>query len=347
MSLGRRSSVDTVPLLLAAPDKFRGTASAAEIAAVMAAAAHEAGWGADVAPLSDGGEGLLRCFGGPNRYSDVAGPLGEPVRAPWRLDAARAVIEMAAASGLGLVAGRNDPMAAHTRGTGQLVHAAIEAGAREIIVGVGGSASTDGGLAALEILRPHTPLDGSRGPRVIVACDVHTTFVDAARFFAPQKGATEQLVDELTERLRRLAVRYAEEFGVDVRALAGAGAAGGLAGGLAALGAQLRPGFDLVADEIGLPRRIAAADLVLTGEGQLDDTSLQGKATSSLVARCAQLGVPAVIVAGRVAGTATGALPAPGRVVDLSAEYGAGRALSDVLGCVHAATLTLLRGAAV
>ncbi|HCB38019.1 MAG TPA: glycerate kinase, partial [Acidimicrobiaceae bacterium] len=128
--------------------------------------------------------------------------------------------------------------------------AAVAAGARRVVVAVGGSATTDGGQGAVAALLPHTRLDGVR---VEVACDVRTTFVDAAKVFGPQKGATPAQVELLTRRLRTLAEVYLADYGVDVTELPGAGAAGGLAGGLAALGAQLVGGFDLVAAEVGLP----------------------------------------------------------------------------------------------
>jgi glycerate kinase len=137
--------------VVAAPDKLRGSASAAQVAAAIARVAKAHGWACDSVPMADGGEGTLEALGGPNRTAVVTGPLGDAVDARWRLDGRTAVIEMAEASGLGLVGGAdgNDPVAASTAGTGELIVAALDAGADRIIVGVGGSASTDGGLAAL------------------------------------------------------------------------------------------------------------------------------------------------------------------------------------------------------
>jgi glycerate kinase len=327
-----------VPRLLAAPDKFRGTASGARAATAMADAAQAAGWDVVALPISDGGEGLLDCFGGANRHTTVDGPLGAPVDAGWRLDASRAVIEMATASGLALVGDGNDPLTASTRGTGQLVRAAIESGARDVIVGAGGSATTDGGLGAVDVLRDRAPLDGSRGVRVTIATDVCTRFVDAAAVFGPQKGANPRDVAELTARLERLAALYEREFGVSVRDLDGAGAAGGLAGGFAALGASIRPGFELVAEQLDLPDAIAAADLVLTGEGRVDATSVQGKAPGSLVGLCARLGVPVVVVAGQVADGFTPTF----RTIDLTATYGAQRARDATEDCIRAAVASVL-----
>lgn len=327
-----------MPRLLAAPDKFRGTATGAQVAAAISEAATAAGWQARMLPISDGGEGLLDCFGGANRHAVVDGPLGDPVNAGWRLDGTQAVIGMSAASGLALVGAGNDPMRATTRGTGQLVLAAIDAGATDVVVGAGGSATTDGGLGALEVLRGQAPLDGSRGVRVIVATDVRTRFVDAAAIFAPQKGADPAQVQQLAGRLRELVERYQSEFGVDVSTLAGGGAAGGLAGGLAALGATIRPGFDVVAERLDLRRAVSDADLVVTGEGRLDKTSLHGKATGSLVALCERDSVPSVVIAGEVAAGFTAPFPA----IDLSATFGARRARTATLACVRTAVSSFI-----
>ncbi|MET0160916.1 MAG: glycerate kinase, partial [Acidimicrobiales bacterium] len=142
--------------VLAAPDKFRGTASAPDVATAIARAVAAVGGTADEAPLADGGEGTLQALGGANRTTTVTGPLGDPVVAEWRLDRRSAVIEMAQASGLEVVGGPegNDAVAASTYGTGELIAAAVERGAREIVVAVGGSATTDGGLGALRALEP-------------------------------------------------------------------------------------------------------------------------------------------------------------------------------------------------
>ena len=256
--------------VVAAMDKFRGTATAAEAAAAVGHAGWELGHDVDEVPMSDGGEGLLDVLGGPNRTSVVTGPLGAPVEAAWRIAHRTAVIEMARASGLVLAGGAagNDPLAASTIGTGQLIDRALAEGARRVIVGLGGSATTDGGLGAVDALR------GSparfRSVELEVACDVRTRFVDAAAVFAPQKGASPAQVGLLTARLSQLAQRYRDELGVDVTELVGGGAAGGLAGGLAALGGRIVPGFELVAEHVDLPEQIAAADAVVTGEGYLD-----------------------------------------------------------------------------
>ncbi len=202
------------------------------------------------------------------------------------------------ASGLELVGGAegNDPISASTTGTGELISAAVDLGATRVLVGVGGSATTDGGFGALRALYPPQRL---RGVELLVACDVRTRFVDAARIFAPQKGASPAQVTLLERRLERLAQVYLEEHGVDVRELEGSGAAGGLAGGLAAVGAELVPGFELVADEVGLAERIEGADLVVTGEGFLDEQSFDGKVVGGVAELAAEVDVPSSPWSGR------------------------------------------------
>jgi glycerate kinase len=323
-----------MPRLVAAPDKFRGTARADEVAAAVCRAAKAAhAWSCDTVPVADGGEGTLDVLGGRPRYATVMGPLGDAVRAEWRQDGERAVIETARASGLELVGGPegNDAMAASTYGTGELVSAALDAGATEIIVAVGGSATTDGGLGAIRALEPHRRL---RGVDLVVACDVDLTFVDAAAVFAPQKGATAAQVALLTRRLERLAQVYEEDFGVDVRSIPGSGAAGGLAGGLAAIGAELVPGFDVVADALALEERIDGADLVVTGEGFLDEQSFRGKAVGGVCRLATRLGVPVLVVAGEVLDGVH--VPDGVEYVSLVARFGEDRARADVGGCVEA-----------
>jgi glycerate 2-kinase len=321
-------------VLLAAPDKFRGSASAVDVAEAVGRAAERLGWSCDRAPVADGGEGTLEALGGPTRRTTVRGPLGDPVDAEWRIRGEEAVVEMARASGLSLAGGPegNDPIHATTRGTGQLIAAAIDSGARRVLVGVGGSATTDGGLGAVAALEPHRRL---RGVELVVACDVTTTFVDAAEVFAPQKGATPAQVALLKRRLERLAQVYVRDFGVDVRDLPGSGAAGGLAGGLAALGARLEPGFDVVADTLSLADRMAAAELVVTGEGFLDGQSFAGKAVGGVVELARRAGVPVLVVAGDVAADEVpGDALAGVELVSLVERFGEARARADVLGRV-------------
>jgi len=311
--------------VVAAPDKFRGTASAAAVAAAVARAARRAGWECDEVPMADGGEGTLEALGGANRTSLVTDPLGDPVEAGWRLHRGTAVIESARASGIALLGGPegNDPISASTYGTGELMAQAIELGARRLIVAVGGSATTDGGLGALRALHPVQRL---RGIDIQVATDVRTRFVDAAEHFAPQKGATPAQVELLRRRLTRLAQVYEEDHGVDVRQIEGGGAAGGLAGGLAAVGAAIVPGFDLVADELDLDAVVEGADLVVTGEGFLDAQSFEGKVVGGVADLAAELGVPVLAIAGAVYDGVEDRIPA----VSLTVRAGHERARAEV-----------------
>jgi glycerate kinase len=325
--------------VLCCPDKFRGSLTAVDAADALAEGAERAGRPAALLPLADGGEGTLEVLcpdPADRRTARVTGPLGDPVDAEWGLRGDTAVIEMARASGLALVAGRNDPLRATTSGTGELVRAALDEGVRRVIVAVGGSATTDGGLGALEALGFDL-----RGADVVVACDVTTTFVEAAGVFGPQKGADSAAVSELERRLERLERRYREARGVDVRSLPGAGAAGGLAGGLAAHGARLVPGAALVADVVGLGEALRRASLVLTGEGRVDETSFAGKVVGHVVARAQSLGVPVGIVAG---GAAQGVIPDGVGCRTLVALGGSlDRALQDAAGLAADAAEALAR----
>jgi glycerate kinase len=300
---------------LAAPDKFRGTLTAREAAAAIASGAARAGWTTAELPLADGGEGTLDVLGGGNRRTTVSGPLGEPVDAEWRLEEdGTALIEAALACGLSLAGGskRNDPLAATSRGVGELIAAAIDEGATRVIVAVGGVASTDGGAGAVQAIPVPLPVP------VDVACDVDARFLDAAEVFAPQKGATPEKVQILRDRLAQL----------DVPDIPGAGAAGGLAGGLAAIGARLLPGFDLVAGRLGFDEHLAEADLVVTGEGRLDATSFTGKVVGRVLDRATAAGVEALVVAGDLA------KEGPFDAVSLVASYGPRRAFAEPARCL-------------
>ncbi len=316
--------------VVAAVDKFRGTASAAEVAAAIGHACWERGHDCVEIALADGGEGLLDVLGGANRTTRVTGPLGRPVDAPWRMHRGTAIIEMALASGLVLAGGAegNDPLQATTTGTGELIDAALTAGAKRIIVGLGGSATTDGGLGALQAIRSPARL---KGVELLVACDVTTTFVDAARVFGPQKGATPTQIKMLTKRLEQLAQRYQGEFGIDVTSIEGSGAAGGIAGMLAALGGTLMAGFELVADELELYDRIADADLVITGEGHLDAQSFHGKVVGSLSELAAEYGVPIAAIVGIADDDVRDRIP----TWAIADRYGEERALREPLWCVE------------
>ena len=325
--------------VVAAPDKLRGTATAREAAAAIAGAARAAGWRCDELPVADGGEGTLDVLGGTNRTTTVTGPLGTPVEAGWRLAGRTAVVEMARASGLTLAGGAegNDPVAASSVGTGELVAAALDAGARRILVGLGGSATTDGGLGALKAL---FPVHRFAGAEIVCLCDVRIGFVEAAERFAPQKGASQAQVELLRRRLERLADVYLAEHGVDVRAIEGAGAAGGLAGGLAVAGAELISGFEAVADEVGLPDAVEGADLVVTAEGFLDDQSFDGKVVGGVAELAAACGVPCLAVVGEVVEGID--VPAGIEVVSLVERFGGERARADATGCIAAAVTEVL-----
>lgn len=319
--------------VVAAPDKFRGTATAAQVAAAAGRGASSAGWDCDEVPVADGGEGTLEVLGGANRTTTVTGPLGEPVDARWRLAGQTAVIEMAEASGLELAGGAagNDPIAADTVGTGELIQLAVESGARRVIVGLGGSATVDGGLGALRAMHP---LQRYRAIDLRVACDVRTTFLDAAEVFGAQKGASAAQIRLLTNRLVRLADVYEQDHGIDVRELPGTGAAGGLAGGLAAIGAQLHDGFSLIAEEIELDEVLDGADLVITGEGFLDEESFDGKVVGGVTDLARSLGVPVVAIVGQVLDGVES--QAHGlEAISLVERFGAERSMADTVGCVE------------
>lgn len=313
-------------------DKFRGTVTSEELAAAGSRVAERHGWTAIAVPLADGGEGSLAALGGPNKTTTVTGPLGDPVDAGWRLDGRVAYIEMAAASGLLLAGGaeRNDPVAADTAGTGELIAAAIGLGARTIYVFLGGSATTDGGWGAVSAMPPAARL---KEIELIIATDVRTRFVDAAQVFGPQKGAKPSHVAFLERRLQRLVQVYRETYGVDVSDVPGAGAAGGLAGGLLALGGRIESGFDVVAERVGLDERLTGADLVVTGEGYLDDESFNGKVVGGVAAWAAELSVPVLAVVG----DRDDATPTPEGlvVVSLADRFGLDRALAEPVDLVE------------
>ena len=331
--------------VLAAVDKFKGTATAAEVATAIGHACWELGLDCDEVALADGGEGTLDVLGGPNRTNVVTGPLGDPVEAEWRFHRGTAVIEMARTSGLTLIGGaeNNDAVAASTTGTGELIDRALDMGAERIIVCLGGSATTDGGLGAVRAIHAPARL---RGVEFLVACDVDTRFVDAARVFAPQKGATPSQVRMLEGRLERLVQMYREEYGVDVSAVPGAGAAGGLAGGLVALGGKLIPGFDLVADEVDLHDRVKNADLVITGEGRLDITSFEGKVVGEVAHVCSELSKSVVAIVGSIDESARESSDYAllnGGVFDLESRFGRERSFAEPRMCIEEIATEVLR----
>jgi glycerate 2-kinase len=314
--------------ILLAPDSFKGTLTATEVIAALAGPLREAGFEVEACPLADGGEGtaeaLLAAAGGRRVEADAHDPLGRPLRSWYALlaDGERArmasgarnqprrpsgtgasgfetaVVETAAASGLNLIApSERDPEAASTYGTGELIVAAADR-VQTILVGVGGSAATDGGRGALQAIRDGGGIDGTR---IVCLCDVRIPWELAARVFAPQKGADEVAVARLSARLEELAARLPR----DPRGVARTGAAGGLAGGMwAQCGAELVDGARFVADRAGLEEGIGGAVAVMTGEGRLDATTLEGKAVSEVARRAERAGVPVHAVVGEDATTA-------------------------------------------
>jgi glycerate kinase len=282
---------------LVAPDSFKGTFDAPAVADALARGLEDTGWEADRCPVADGGEGTLElltgALGGRLETVPATDPLGRPVTCRLGFAGDTAIVEMAQASGLGLVApAERDAWRASTRGTGELVMAAVAAGAREIIVAGGGSATTDGGRGAIEAIRDGGGLGAAR---LVVLCDVETAFEDAARIFGPQKGADAATVTRLEERLDA----FARELPRDPRGVPASGVAGGLSGGLwAAFGAELRPGAAAVLDALGVDARMRAAQLVVTGEGCVDEQSFGGKVVGELVRRARPVGVPVHVVAG-------------------------------------------------
>ena len=325
--------------VLVAPDSFKETLPAVQVAQAIAAGVRAAVPGAriDLCPMADGGEGtvaaMVAATGGQSLSADVVGPLRERRRADYGLlgDGRTAVIEMAAAAGLALVPpGRRNPMRTTTFGVGCLIRSALDAGARRLVVGIGGSATVDGGAGCAQALGvvfidSHGRLcpcglaggdlagiariDASdRDPRLaeaetLVACDVTNPLTGpngAAAVYAPQKGATEQMVRRLEAGLANLAAVIRRDLGIDVEHLPGAGAAGGLGAGLVAFaGATLQRGVEMVAEAVGLVRRAGRADVVITGEGKLDAQSAAGKTAFGVARMAAEANVPVICIPGQ------------------------------------------------
>lgn len=273
-----------------------------EVAEAIGAGLREAGLEAELLPAADGGEGtaevLLVSLGGARASAPAHDPLGRPIEAPYALleDGRTAVVEVAAASGLTLLAeGERDAEAASSAGTGELIAAAAAEGAARILVAAGGSATTDGGAGAIAAIEA---AGGLGGAGLEVLCDVSIPFERAAEVFAPQKGADPAAVARLGERLTARAGALPR----DPRGRAMTGAAGGLSGGLwAAFGARLVPGAAFVLGLLGFDRRLERAGAAVTGEGRLDAQSLEGKLVGELARRCRAAGVPLHAIAGSVA----------------------------------------------
>jgi glycerate kinase len=285
---------------LVAPDSFKGTFDAAAVTAAIAAGIEAAGGEADHCPVADGGEGtmevLLGALGGERRGAQVHDPLRRPIEASFALlgDGETAIVEVAQASGLPLLAPEErDPERADTFGSGELIAAAVAAGAKRVLLAAGGSATTDGGCGAIEALQEAGTIDAVVSIEVL--CDVQTAYEDAVRVFAPQKGASPAAVERLTEKLDA----FAAELPRDPRGLPMTGAAGGLSGGLWAHGATLRPGADFVLNALDFDACLARADAVVSGEGRFDSQSLEGKIVGAIATRCAAAGKPLHLIVGQ------------------------------------------------
>lgn len=322
------------PRVLVAPDKFKGCLSAAEVAAAIARGLRTARPGLDVVelPVADGGDGTVEAAltaGYTAVHAPATGPTGQPSTARYARRGDRAVVELAAVVGLDLLPGGTpDPSGASTAGLGLVVRHALDAGVRELVLGLGGSASTDGGAGLVQALGARLrdadghelPPGGAAlarlasvdltelasrlaGVRVLVASDVSSPLLGpdgAAAVFGPQKGADAHQVAQLDAALARWADVVAAATGTDHAGRPGAGAAGGTGfAALALLGGEMRSGIELVLDLVGFDQRLAGASLVVTGEGSLDAQSLSGKAPVGVLHRARAAGVPVVVVAGR------------------------------------------------
>ncbi|MGH3031140.1 MAG: glycerate kinase family protein [Gaiellaceae bacterium] len=279
-----------------APNALKGVLSAREAAAALAGGFERAGVRAEQVPVADGGEGTMEAIqtalGGQWRTASVPDPLGRPVHARWLLlPDGRAVVESAEPIGLWrLTLEERDPVRASSRGLGELVVAALEVGARGLLVGLGGTANVDGGVGLRDAV-PELTIETT------VLCDVAAPLLGprgAARAYGPQKGATPAQVEELERRLASI------EGLLPVAELPGAGAAGGLGAAFAALGGRLVPGAEYVLETLGLRRRIRSADLVVTGEGTVDGTTMEGKAPGAVLRICREEAVRCVVFGGRV-----------------------------------------------
>lgn len=363
--------------IIVAPQEYKGTLTPEEAAAAIAEGARRAIPDAEIeaVPMPDGGPGTVRAIvavtGGERRRCRVQGPLGRPVDAEWAyLPGGTAVIEMAAAAGLALLAeDERDARVTTTHGVGELVSAALAAGARRLIIGLGGSATNDGGAGMATALGARlldaggdeippggaaltrlSRIDASgldprlAGVKVIGASDVTNPLCGpegAAHVFGPQKGASPEAVPELDAALANYARVIERDLGVAVGDVRGAGAAGGLGAGIIAfLGAEIRPGVDVVAEIVRLGERLGGADLVVTGEGRLDGQTRYGKTVAGVARLASEASVPVIVVPGAlgpgwewalsvaaavepVAGAQAVALPAPSAAAERLTETAA------------------------
>jgi glycerate 2-kinase len=355
---------EKVTRVVLAPDKFKGSLTAAEVAEALSAGMLDVVPGLEtiMLPVADGGDGTVAAAlsaGFDKIIVDAVGPTGEQVRAPYALNGDLAVVELAAVVGLSMLpGGRLDPLGSSTYGLGLVIADAIRRGATRIVLGLGGSASTDGGAGMVQALGARlldsggrdlppggdnlgglerldlAPLRATLGAAmIIVASDVDNPLLGprgAAAVFGPQKGAAPQQVEALEHRLAHWSQAVSNATGRDDVERAGAGAAGGTGfAALALLNAEIKPGIELILDLIDFDRRIAGADLVVTGEGSLDDQSLAGKAPVGVARAAARGGIPVVAVAGRLQLS-----PSQLREAGISAAYPLTDLESDLDRCI-------------
>lgn len=317
-------------------DSFKGTISSLEICDIARRSVGELFPDCEVVgvPVADGGEGTVDCFlqaiHAQPVTAQVTGPYGESVQAVYCRWGSQAVLEMASAAGLPMVGDRLDPEKTTTYGVGQLIGHAVEHGCKELLLGLGGSCTTDGGCGCAAALGTRFfRADGSEfvpvgadmdqiehidvsetkklleGVKITVMCDVDNPLWGprgAAYVFAPQKGADEAMVERLDRRLKKLDAVIQRELGLSLGEKPGSGAAGGLgAGCIAFLGAELKPGIEAVLDMVDFDRQLEGADLVITGEGRIDSQSVHGKVISGIARRVSPRGIPLVAVVGGIA----------------------------------------------
>ncbi len=322
------------------PQDFKGSLNAQRVAEAMAEGIKRVLAEAEtvIIPIADGGEGTVEAlvYGTRGQFitTEVTGPLGEKVAARWGIlgDKVSAVVEMASASGITLVSPEKlNPLVATTYGTGQLIRAALDAGCRKLTIGIGGSATNDGGAGMAQALGTRL-LDGTgkelpvggaalikldridisgvdsrlTACQVIVASDVTNPLCGeegASMVYGPQKGATEEMCLQLDEALSNYAEVIKSDLGIDVKDMPGAGAAGGLGAGLVAfLGAELMSGIDIVSEAVGLSAHLKDAALVFTGEGRIDTQTLFGKTVAGVAAKAKAFQIPVVAIVGELAG---------------------------------------------
>lgn len=324
-----------------APDKFKGSATAHEVANAIARGLRSVAPKAEITlrPMADGGDGTVELFldsGARACEANVHDPRGRPITVKFALDGERAIVELASASGLVLEKPRErNPWRADSRGTGELIRAALDAGAKSIVIGIGGSANNDAGIGLLRALgvktQPANALHGIESidlsgldPRIaktklLVASDVDNPLCGpngASAVFGPQKGAKPKDVPKLDAALAQTADAMARALGRDLRDVPGAGAAGGVGFALLALGAELRPGVDIVAELCGLPQTLSGATLCMTGEGSIDAQTLRGKTVFGVARYAAQAKVPVIALGGRIDPSAESELATHGIVCE-------------------------------